>query len=465
MSKRARVLLSLLTVAVDAWMAVLALYLAHRLRAAVPIPTALVLGPFISYLDLVALQVLTLIPTMFFMRLYHRRRGGSRIDLFYAILSSVSIATVIATSLSYLTRQGDRELTRGLILYNWALTVLLVTLGRVLVGVLQRYVQSRNPDPMLLVGTGEVARMIHQKTIQSPHLGYRVIGFVNGDEGEGEIAGVPVLGSQSDLGRILAENDVEDVVIALPEATHDQLLDMISICETHHASVRIFPDLFQIIASELTIGDLDGLPLLAVRDVALRGWKLTLKRTMDIVVSAAGLTVLSPFMLLTALLIKLTSPGPVFYAQERVGLDGRPFPMLKFRSMRVDAESSTGPVWATPDDPRRTALGTFLRKTSIDELPQLINVLIGDMSLVGPRPERPVFVEQFKQVVPRYMERHQEKAGMTGWAQVNGLRGDTSIVERTKYDLYYIENWSLLFDIKILVRTILNAFRGDRNAY
>jgi FlaA1/EpsC-like NDP-sugar epimerase len=184
MSKRARVLLSLLTVAVDAWMAVLALYLAHRLRAAVPIPTALVLGPFISYLDLVALQVLTLIPTMFFMRLYHRRRGGSRIDLFYAILSSVSIATVIATSLSYLTRQGDRELTRGLILYNWALTVLLVTLGRVLVGVLQRYVQSRNPDPMLLVGTGEVARMIHQKTIQSPHLGYRVIGFVNGDEGE-----------------------------------------------------------------------------------------------------------------------------------------------------------------------------------------------------------------------------------------------------------------------------------------
>ena len=465
MSGRMRILLALLTMAVDALMAVLAFYAAYQLRAKVPFPSALNLGPFANYLDLVVIQVLTLIPTMFFLRLYHPQRGGSRVDLLYTILSAVSITTVIATSLSYLTRQAERELTRGLILYNWVLATLFITLGRLLMGVLQRGVQGRHPDRMLLVGTGEVARMIHQKTVQSPHLGYRVIGFVNGHEGEREIAGVPVLGSQADLSRILAENRVKEVVIALPEATHDQLLEMISICESHRASVRIFPDLFQIIASELTIGDLDGLPLLAVRDVALRGWKLTLKRGMDIAVSALGLTALSPFMLLTALLIKLSSKGPVFYAQERVGLDGKPFPMLKFRSMRVGAESDTGPVWATKDDPRRTWLGSLLRRTSIDELPQFINVLLGDMSLVGPRPERPVFVEQFKQVVPRYMERHQEKAGMTGWAQVNGLRGDTSIVERTKYDLYYIENWSLLFDIKIIVRTALNAFRGDRNAY
>ena len=205
--------------------------------------------------------------------------------------------------------------------------------------------------------------------------------------------------------------------------------------------------------------------MLAVRDVALRCWKLSVKRAMDIAVSGLGLVILSPVLLLVALLVKLGSKGPVLYTQVRVGLDGRPFEMIKFRSMRVDAEAASGPVWASEDDPRRTRLGTFMRKTSIDELPQLVNVLVGDMSLVGPRPERPVFVDQFRQVVPRYMERHKEKAGMTGWAQVNGLRGDTSIIERTKYDLYYIENWSLLFDLKIIVRTFMNALRGDRHAY
>jgi exopolysaccharide biosynthesis polyprenyl glycosylphosphotransferase len=178
-----------------------------------------------------------------------------------------------------------------------------------------------------------------------------------------------------------------------------------------------------------------------------------------------GLILLSPFLLLVALIVRMESKGPVFYSQIRVGLDGKPFPMLKFRSMRVDAEDETGPVWAKADDPRRTRVGGLLRQTSIDELPQLINVLLGDMSIVGPRPERPVFVEQFQKIIPRYSERHKEKAGLTGWAQVNGLRGNTSIIERTKYDLYYIENWSILFDLKIILRTIISQFRGDRNAY
>ena len=269
----------------------------------------------------------------------------------------------------------------------------------------------------------------------------------------------------AELPSILRDHDIQQVVIALPQASHEELLDLISVCEDAHAEVRIFPDLFQIVASELSIDDLGGLPLLTVRDVALRGWKLAAKRAMDVMVSGAILILISPLMLLIAILIKLESKGPVFYSQVRVGLDGKPFAMIKFRSMRTDAEKSTGPVWATADDPRRTRLGTFLRKTSLDEFPQFINVLMGDMSLVGPRPERPIFVEQFRQVVPRYMERHREKAGITGWAQVNGLRGDTSIVERTKYDLYYIENWSLSFDIKIILRTAVNLFRRNGNAY
>jgi exopolysaccharide biosynthesis polyprenyl glycosylphosphotransferase len=202
---------------------------------------------------------------------------------------------------------------------------------------------------------------------------------------------------------------------------------------------------------------------LTVRDIALRGWRRAAKRFMDIVGATVGLILLSPLMLLTAILIKLDSPGPAFYVQERMGLDARPFPMLKFRSMRQDAEA-TGPGWTRPGDPRVTRLGSILRRLNVDELPQFINVLLGEMSLVGPRPERPVYVAQFRRSIPRYMDRHREKAGMTGWAQVNGLRGDTSIAERTKYDLWYIENWSLLLDIKIILRTIVNIFRSP-NAY
>jgi exopolysaccharide biosynthesis polyprenyl glycosylphosphotransferase len=201
-----------------------------------------------------------------------------------------------------------------------------------------------------------------------------------------------------------------------------------------------------------------------MRDVALRGWRLTLKRALDLAVSATVLVLMAPLMAALAVLVKLDSPGPAFFVQERVGLDGRPFPMLKFRSMRVDAEAESGAVWAVRDDPRVTRLGSFMRRTSLDELPQFINVLLGQMSIVGPRPERPEFVAQFRKAVPRYMERHQERAGITGWAQVNGLRGDTSIEERTKYDLYYVENWSLLLDLKIIAKTLLSLVR-DPNAY
>ena len=262
---------------------------------------------------------------------------------------------------------------------------------------------------------------------------------------------------------MIEQHQVDEVIIALPEATHREILTLISECERGKAVIKVYPDVFQIMASQVSIGDLGGLPLLTVRDIALRGWRRIAKRALDVVVSAAGIVITSPFMLLMAILIKFDSSGPAFYAQERMGLDANPFNMLKFRSMRQDAERS-GPGWTVEDDPRVTRLGRVIRRINIDELPQLINVLLGEMSLVGPRPERPVYVNQFRRSIPRYMDRHWEKAGITGWAQVNGLRGDTSISERTKYDLWYIENWSLLLDIKILIRTVFNVFRSP-NAY
>jgi Undecaprenyl-phosphate glucose phosphotransferase len=330
---------------------------------------------------------------------------------------------------------------------------------------IQRWLQRRGKgaERVLIVGSGEVGRMILQKIQHTPGLGYQVVGFVDVNPTQSRVLGLPVFGSIDDLPRVIEEQGIAEVIIALPEASHQELVGIVAQCEREKVSIRVFPDVFQIMASEVTISDLAGLPLLTIRDVALRGWKLTLKRIVDIVFSSLFLFFMSPLMMLVALAIKLDSPGPVFFVQERMGLDAKPFKLLKFRSMRQDAEAN-GPGWTTKNDPRRTRVGAFIRKTSIDELPQFINVLMGDMSVVGPRPEQPAYVEQFRQSIPRYMERHREKAGITGWAQVNGLRGDTSIAERTKYDLWYIENWSLWLDFRIMLRTVFKIFT-DQSAY
>jgi exopolysaccharide biosynthesis polyprenyl glycosylphosphotransferase len=365
---------------------------------------------------------------------------------------------------SFMLRNGP-EYSRRMIVFNWALTIVLVTLGRLLYARLMWVLQSRGVGQarVLIVGTGETGRMILHAIQRSPGLGYEVAGMVSQDSQRQDL-GVPVLGNTDELPFVIRAHNIDEVIIALPEAPSDVILPIISDCHRARVATKVYPSVFQLITSDLSIGHLGGLPLLTVRDTVLRGWRLTLKRTMDVVVTGVGLVFLAPFMLLLAVVIKLDSPGRAFYTQERMGLDEKPFQMIKFRSMSEGAEDETGPVWAVKEDPRRTRLGALIRRYSLDELPQLINVFTGEMSLVGPRPERPVFVEQFKQIVPRYVERHQEKAGMTGWAQVNGLRGDTSIVERTKYDLYYIENWSILFDMKILIKTFFTFFRDKAAA-
>jgi len=464
MRRRIMWVLDLLTVLVDAVMIAGAFLVAYQLRLVTEYPRPLNPRPFSYYSGMLLIHVSTLLIVFFFYRLYHFKRGLSRIDKFYAILAAVSFGSVASVALTSFVYKNELDYPRAIVVYAWLLAIVFVTLGRTLTDYLRSRLRRASPTRVLIVGAGDIGRMILQKITQSPGLGYKPVGFADDTPGRKEVAGLPILGTTAQVGYLIREHHAQEVILALPDPSHEETLELISQCEREKATVRIFPNVFQIIASELSIDDLNGLPLLTVRDVALRGWRLTVKRAMDLVGSATILVLLSPFLLLLALAIKLDSPGPVFYAQERMGLDAKSFQVLKFRSMRADAEKDTGPVWATKGDPRCTRLGAFIRRHSLDELPQFINVFLGDMSLVGPRPERPVFVEQFRQIVPRYMERHKEKAGITGWAQVNGLRGDTSIMERTKYDLWYIENWSLLLDLKIILKTVFGIFR-DENAY
>lgn len=453
----------------DALMAGGAFYGAYWLRALVPFPAeAITLAAPYEYAPVMLTHGVAVLLAFAFNRLYVLARSPSRVDEFYQTVGAGTVGTLTGVALSDLLYKNtplEVDYPRAMIVYAWLLTITLVTVGRLAHGRLRATLQARGwgRDRVLVVGTGDVARMILHKILGNPGLGYQVVGAVEVEGYPTVTLPVPILGTAQDLGRLLEQHQVDEVIIALPEATHQEILTIISEGERGKASIKVFPDLFQIMAGPMGIGDLGGLPLLTVRDIALRGWRRAAKRAMDLIGATVGLILLSPLMLLTAILVKLDSPGPAFYVQERMGLDARPFPMLKFRSMRQDAEAR-GPGWTRPGDPRVTRLGSILRRLNVDELPQLINVLLGEMSLVGPRPERPVYVAQFRRSIPRYMDRHREKAGMTGWAQVNGLRGDTSIAERTKYDLWYTENWSLLLDIKILLRTLVNIFRSP-NAY
>ena len=426
------------------------------------------IGPYLEFWPLPFAHALLLIAIFFSQRMYQRRRQISHFDEFFRIAIYNTFASLFTVAIMTLALRGF-EYHRSLVAYAWAFNIVLLMIGRTIHAQVQWRAQAHGigDDRVLVIGTGEIGQLMLQKILQSPKLGYQVVGIV--DDGVGQIGkmllDVPVLGGYIDIPRIIDQFGIDEVFIGLPDSSSEEIVSIISQCEREKVGIRVFPDVFQIMASEVTISDLGGLPLLNVRDVALQGWKLTLKRGMDIVLSAIGLVVCSPFLILMAILIKLDSPGPVFYIQERMGLDARPFRIIKFRSMRMDAETE-GPGWTVPGDPRKTKLGNLLRRLSIDELPQLVNVFVGDMSLVGPRPERPVYVEQFRQSIPRYMDRHREKAGIAGWAQVNGLRGDTSIAERTKYDLWYIENWSIALDLKILLSTVVQIIVGtNQNSY
>jgi Undecaprenyl-phosphate glucose phosphotransferase len=325
-----------------------------------------------------------------------------------------------------------------------------------------------NKQFVLILGAGTLGRRFYENLNRYPELGYEVVGFLDDYTEKHERKHVhykPIIGTIDELEDLLQKVLIDEVIIALPLEAHLKFGHIVSVCEKSGVRTLIIPDYFDILPSKPHFDNFAGMPLINVRDIPLDEMSnRTLKRSFDLLFSLCALLITSPLLILIAIGIKITSSGPIIFKQERVGLGRRKFMMYKFRTMKVLSEDSSNSKWTTENDPRRTKFGTFLRKTSLDELPQFFNVLFGHMSVVGPRPERPYFVEQFKEEIPKYMVKHHIRPGITGWAQSNGLRGDTSIEDRIKHDIFYIENWSFLFDIKIIWKTILNGF-FNKNAY
>ena len=428
---------------------------------------------FGRYLALLPI-VLVIWPLVFYFHgLYQNRRDRSRVDDALTILLAAVVATFVLSALLAWYRptlEGGTEpfnYSRAFMANFVVLDFILVLIARVTVReILQRLrLKGYNLRRILVVGAGKLGQEITYKLQAHRELGLEVVGFLDDDPGKGgrNYLEVPVLGALKDIERVLEEHRVDHVYIALPLEAHRKMMKVLQTVGRACVEVKLVPDILQYATLKSSLEDLDGMPVINLSQVPMQGWSSLVKRAMDLIIAVAASIVLLPFLPILACLIWLEDRGPIFYRQERMGLDGKPFMIWKFRSMRVGAESASGPVWAVRGDSRRTLIGTFIRQWSIDELPQLWNVLRGDMSIVGPRPERPTFVHEFKHKIPDYMLRHRVKSGITGWAQVHGWRGNTSIRKRIQYDLYYIQNWSLSLDFKIIWMTLRSGIW--HNAY
>ncbi len=420
-----------------------------------------------TYLQL--LPIVTIVfPLAFAVQgLYRIRPARSKTEEWLSVAIGSIVATVVFSGVLLWVRPGRPDIlySRATLLIFLVCAIVLVTFGRSIVrAVVERgYRTGKRLDRVLIAGSGELARAVVERVNGHRELGFTLVGYLRNGE-QSSLESLECLGTIDDAERVIAERKIDHVFVALPHASSQAMMALLDRLVRSVVAIHVVPDLLQFMVLRSRVEDLDGLPTINLSETPLEGWSRFLKRGFDLVVALAAFIVFSPVMLLTAIIIKLEDRGPVFYRQERMGLDGKPFDIFKFRSMRVGAENESGAKWAEKDDPRRTRVGRFIRKTSIDELPQLLNVLLGDMSVVGPRPERPQFVEQFRAEFPHYMLRHKVRAGMTGWAQVHGWRGNTSIRIRIEHDLYYIENWSLMLDLKILFMTLVHGLRHE-NAY
>ena len=394
--------------------------------------------------------------------LYRPRRDHSILEEARDIIKAFVVAVVAVIIIDYAlppTNKISRQFIGTYAVVGTSLFVLFRATVRITLGALRR--KGWNRRTAVIVGTGRPAQSLLYALCNTSWMGIHVLYFVEDlvPRVRKTLRGLPVKGPLCDIQRILQQQPADQVFIALPTQDAHRTNEVLMALEPSMVDVRLVPEINPSYAMRPTISELDGLPILSLRQSPLSGWNAFTKRVFDLAVGSACLLIAAIPMAVIAVLIKLTSPGPVLYRQRRMGLDGREFTMLKFRTMRVDAEERTGPVWALPNDPRRTRLGAFLRRTSLDELPNLFNVLAGHMSLVGPRPERPEFIAKFKGEIPHYMLRHKIKAGMTGYAQIKGLRGNNGpLRKRIQYDLYYARNWSLRMDMRILAQTVTTAW-------
>ncbi len=394
-----------------------------------------------------------------------KRTTRTRIEIFTVVkANTVGVFGYLAAL--YLMHEEDYS--RSMIAIFYVINILLASAYRVILRDLLRHFRKKgyNLKHVLLVGYSRAAEQYIERIKQNPAWGYHIMGILDDHVGQ-DVAfqNIQVIGEVDELYRLLPENNLDEIAITLSLNDYDRLEEIVSFCEKSGVHTKFIPDYNAVIPTKPYTEDLDGLPVINIRNVPLTsGWNQFLKRSMDLCGGVAACILFSPIMLVCAVLIKATSEGPILFKQERIGLHNRPFYMYKFRSMRLQTEADEKKGWTVKDDPRVTGIGRFMRKTSLDELPQLFNILKGDMSLIGPRPERPQFVEKFKEEIPRYMIKHQVRPGMTGWAQVNGYRGDTSIRKRIDCDIYYIENWTLGLDIKIIMLTFIKGFI-NKNAY
>lgn len=461
---RAEVLFPLAALILDAAAIIASFGFSYWLRFYSPltrlIPVTLGVPPLQRYwaFSLIAVVIfLSVFAACGMYRLHHR---VSTLDEFIRVSKSTLLALPWLFTVAFFYR--DFSFSRGVFILIALTSVFILTAERSLIQSFQRKLYRRGVGVLraAVCGTGELAQEIHDRLRRNPHLGYRSVGFIRVDDPQPQVQ--PLLGSSEEIQAVLTREKLDILFIALEHSERPRLDEIVRRCEGINLDFLFAPDQLVVLEGKVQPWSIAGIPLLKIKEMPLFGWKGVIKRGFDLAAAAILLIVLSPLIGFIALLVKLDSRGPLFYSQERIGLDSRSFGILKFRTMMPEAEAETGPVWAKKGDERTTRVGRLMRRYSLDELPQLFNVLKGDMSLVGPRPERPHFVGEFRQQVPRYLERHRVRSGMTGWAQVNGMRGNTSIEDRTRYDVYYVENWSFGFDLKILALTLREVLFGKQ---